>query len=259
VISAIVMVLVALAVAYQGGWSFALFWLLAGIAVAIEWAEMARVGPRLPVRILYGAGLALMTLFYLAGTGLGVAVLATGVVALLIVTIPRSTRDRLWALGGFGYAAVIVVVPTLVRDHPDFGLVGLFWMFAVVWATDIAAYFTGRKLGGPKLWRRVSPKKTWSGFCGGVIAAMLAGVAVAAVADRAGWVPPAGLGTAALISCVASIASQLGDLGESALKRKFDVKDSSRLIPGHGGVMDRLDGFWAVALLVGIVLLAERL
>jgi phosphatidate cytidylyltransferase len=220
---------------------------------------MVRVEPRLPVRILCVAGLVLLTLMYLAGIGFGVGVLVAGVVALLTVTIPRSTRDRLWALGGYFYAAVIVLVPTIMRDRVDFGLVGLVWMFAVVWATDIAAYFTGRSLGGPKLWPRVSPKKTWSGFSGGVIASILAGVAVAAVADRAGWIPPASLGTAALVSCIASVASQVGDLGESALKRRFEVKDSSRLIPGHGGVMDRLDGFWAVALLVGIVLLAERL
>jgi phosphatidate cytidylyltransferase len=259
VISAVVMVAIALAVAYQGGWSFALFWLLAGTAIVVEWTDMVRVEPRLPVRILCVAGLVLLTLFYLAGIGFGLAVLAGGVIALLTVTIPRSTRDRLWSLSGFCYAAVIALVPTVMRDRPDFGLVGLFWMFAVVWATDIAAYFTGRSLGGPKLWRRVSPKKTWSGFCGGAIAGTLAGVSVAAIADHAGWIPPAGLGIAAVVSCIASVASQMGDLGESALKRKFDVKDSSRLIPGHGGVMDRLDGFWAVALLVGIVLLAERL
>jgi phosphatidate cytidylyltransferase len=259
VISGVVMVVIALAVAYQGGWSFALFWLLAGIAVIVEWTDMVRVEPRLPVRILCVAGLVLLALIYLTGIGFGIGVLAAGVVALLTVTIPRSNRDRLWALGGYCYAAVIVLVPTIMRDRADFGLVGLVWMFAVVWATDIAAYFTGRSLGGPKLWPRVSPKKTWSGFCGGAVAATLAGVAVAAVADRAGWIAPANLGIAALVSCIASVASQMGDLAESALKRRFDVKDSSRLIPGHGGVMDRLDGFWAVALLVGIVLLAERL
>jgi phosphatidate cytidylyltransferase len=117
--------------------------------------------------------------------------------------------------------------------------------------TDIAAYFTGRRLGGPKLWPRVSPKKTWSGFTGGLVAGTAAGLLVLQVAKAAGWTAPAGFVTVAAASVVASVASQLGDLAESALKRGFEVKDSSHLIPGHGGVMDRLDGFWAVALLFG--------
>jgi phosphatidate cytidylyltransferase len=147
----------------------------------------------------------------------------------------------------------------LVREHPNLGLSGLLWMFAVVWATDIVAYFTGRSLGGPKLWPRVSPKKTWSGFLGGVTAAAIAGFLVAWSVQRLGVMPPFSLRNVIMLSIVASVASQLGDLGESALKRHCDVKDSSHLIPGHGGVMDRLDGFWAVALILGMVLLVIKL
>ena len=146
-----------------------------------------------------------------------------------------------------------------MRGHPDLGIVAVLWMFAVVWTTDIAAYFTGRRLGGPKLWPSVSPKKTWSGFGGGLLAGTLAGIAVPAAAQRWGWTPPLGLWAIAILSALASVLSQLGDLGESALKRRFGVKDSGRLIPGHGGVMDRLDGFWAVALLTGAGLLAVAL
>jgi len=160
----------------------------------------------------------------------------------------------MWAATGFLYGLVIVLVPPLVRAHPNLGLIGLLWMFAVVWATDIAGYFVGRALGGPKLWPRVSPKKTWSGFLGGVFAAALAGFLVAWIAQRMGWMQPFSLRNTIMLSIVASIASQLGDLGESALKRHCDVKDSSHLIPGHGGVMDRLDGFWAVSLILAIVL-----
>jgi phosphatidate cytidylyltransferase len=132
-------------------------------------------------------------------------------------------------------------------------------MFAVVWTTDIAAYFTGRRLGGPKLWPRVSPKKTWSGFIGGVVVGTLAGLLVTVLGQRFGWTAPGSLILVTLGSAVAAVASQLGDLGESAMKRRFDVKDSSHLIPGHGGVMDRLDGFWAVAVLVGLGFLSHRL
>jgi phosphatidate cytidylyltransferase len=132
-------------------------------------------------------------------------------------------------------------------------------MFAVVWSTDIAAYFTGRTLGGPKLCPPISPKKTWSGFIGGVIAAGLSGVLVAWVGEQYGLSLPFGFLGIAILSVVASVASQAGDLGESALKRYCSVKDSSHLIPGHGGVMDRLDGFWAVCLIVAAVLLTVHL
>jgi phosphatidate cytidylyltransferase len=101
----------------------------------------------------------------------------------------------------------------------------------------------------------VSPKKTWSGFAGGLVGGTLCGFAVAWIASRSGWTPPVDFAVVVLVSAVASVASQLGDLGESAMKRAFGVKDSSRLIPGHGGVMDRLDGFWSVAALLGLLLL----
>jgi phosphatidate cytidylyltransferase len=258
VVSSVVMVVLALAVTYAGGWAFALFWLAAGIAVAAEWVAMTRCEPRRPVQLVLGAGLVGLTLLYLSGADLFVSSLLAGAVALLGAVVARTPRDRLWVVGGLLYAMVIALVPPVVRDRPDLALVGLLWMFAVVWTTDVAAYFTGRRLGGPKLWPKVSPKKTWSGFLGGVVAATLVALLVTTIAERLGWRAPAGPAIIAIASAVASVASQLGDLGESALKRRFDVKDSSHLIPGHGGVMDRLDGFWAVALLVGVALLGGK-
>ena len=127
----------------------------------------------------------------------------------------------------------------------------------VVWTTDVAAYFAGRRFGGPKLWPRVSPKKTWSGFAGGLLGGTFAGCAIIRLA-LGDWEEQPGLAMVAVISALASVASQLGDLGESALKRRFDVKDSGHVIPGHGGVMDRVDGFWAVAALAGLWLLLTR-
>ena len=258
VASGIVMIAVALVAAYMGGWPFALFWLAAGIAMMAEWTNMTGVEPRRPVQIVFGLGLAALTFLFL--TGADFWVVAACALAFLLVgsLLARGTTARLWAASGFAYAAVIVLVPPIVRAHPNLGLLGLLWMFAVVWATDIAAYFTGRALGGPKLFPAVSPKKTWSGFFGGVLAAAVAGFLVAWGAQRLGLVHPFSLRNAIILSLVASVASQIGDLGESALKRHCDVKDSSHLIPGHGGVMDRLDGFWAVALIMGIVLLLIR-
>ena len=258
VASAIVLVIVALVATYAGGWFFALFWFVAGTAVLAEWISMTRVEPPLPIQIVFGFALAILTFLYLTGAGLaGFAVVAGGALVGGAV-LARGSRGRLWAGAGFAYAAVISLVPPVVRDRTDLGLAVLLWMFAVVWATDVTAYFTGRRFGGPKLWPRVSPKKTWSGFGGGLTAGVLSGLLVHFVAEGLGWTSPVSGAAVALISAVASIASQGGDLAESALKRRFDVKDSSHLIPGHGGAMDRLDGFWAVAALLGAVLLLER-
>ncbi|MBZ6076918.1 phosphatidate cytidylyltransferase [Microvirga puerhi] len=259
VVSAIVLIPLALYTAYQGGWAFALFWLAAGIAMMVEWTNMTRVEPRYPVQIVQGLGLVALTVVLLRDMSLATGFAIAVVTALLGGLIARGTQGRLWAVSGFAYGAIIVLVPPLVRAHPFLGLVGLLWMFAVVWATDIAAYFTGRTFGGPKLWPRVSPKKTWSGFFGGLAAGTLGGFLVVWGSQHLGWIQPFSLRNTVLLSIVASIASQLGDLGESALKRHCDVKDSSHLIPGHGGVMDRLDGFWAVSLILGAVLLVARL
>jgi phosphatidate cytidylyltransferase len=259
VASAVVLVVAALVATYEGGWLFALFWLLAGTAILAEWIAMTQVEPRLPIQILFGATLGTLTFFYLSGMDLAAYALVSLAAILISLVLARRGRDRSWTWAGFVYAAVIAIIPPIVRDHPELGMVGLVWMFAVVWATDVAAYFTGRRFGGPKLWPRVSPKKTWSGFAGGLVAGTFAGLLVAWVANGLEVTNRTDPVIVAIVSAVASVASQMGDLAESALKRRFDVKDSSHLIPGHGGVMDRLDGFWAVAVLIGLILLADTL
>ncbi len=258
VLSAIVMIALALAAAYWGGWPFALFWLIAGIAIMIEWTDMTGIEPSRVVQAVFGVGLAALTLLYLTDAGFAVGAGAALVFLILGTLLTKGSRGKIWAASGFAYAAIIVLVPPMVRDYPEIGILGLIWMFAVVWTTDIAAYFTGRTFGGPKLCPAISPKKTWSGFFGGLIAAALAGGLVAWIGHRLGIDHSFGPLSVIALSMVASVASQIGDLGESALKRHCDVKDSSHLIPGHGGVMDRLDGFWAVALIIGIVFLVVR-
>ncbi len=128
-----------------------------------------------------------------------------------IAVFADSRRDRLWAATGFGYAALIALVPTIMRDGPGLGWLSVVWMFGVVWTTDIAAYFTGRAFGGPKLAARISPKKTWSGFVGGLAGATLVGTLVVHLGRRFGAEPPIGLLWVALASAVASVASQIGD------------------------------------------------
>ncbi|MBM6595769.1 phosphatidate cytidylyltransferase [Microvirga pudoricolor] len=259
VASALVLIPLALITAYLGGQAFAWFWFAAGVAMTVEWTAMAKVRPLRPVQAVAAAGCAALTALLVAGGSFSASVGVVAAAVLLLALLAQGRTGKAWAVTGFLYGLVIVVVPPTVREHPNLGLAGLLWMFAVVWSTDIAAYFTGRSLGGPKLWPRVSPKKTWSGFLGGVLAAAIAGFLVAWSVQRLGIMPPFSLRNVIMLSIVASVASQLGDLGESAMKRRFDVKDSSHLIPGHGGVMDRLDGFWAVALILGAVLLLLKL
>lgn len=254
VLSALAMAALALVTAYQGGWAFALLWLAAGIAMMVEWTDMVGVAPRRPVQVILGLGLAALTVPLVSGADIGLSAAVGLAFAAGGSLLASGTVNKLWDVSGFASAALIVLVPPILSSHPDLGILGLLWMFAVVWATDIAAYFTGRALGGPKLCPAISPKKTWSGFMGGVVAAALSGLLVAWSGRQFGPSLPFGLFSIAVLSVVASVASQVGDLGESALKRHCDVKDSSHLIPGHGGVMDRLDGFWAVCLIVAVVL-----
>jgi phosphatidate cytidylyltransferase len=148
-------------------------------------------------------------------------------------------------MAGFFYAALAGIASVLVRLDQAQGFVALILILLVVWATDIGGYFAGRGIGGPKLWPRVSPKKTWAGAIGGFVLSLVVAAVFAAL----------GLGKTGpvlLLGAVLSIASQLGDLLESAVKRRFGVKDSSQLIPGHGGLMDRLDGFVAAVAMAAI-------
>jgi len=155
-----------------------------------------------------------------------------------------------WLAGGIGYAAVLLFAPLILRRDAALGFVAIAFLFAIVWATDIAAYFAGRAIGGPRLWPAVSPKKTWAGAVGGTLGGLAAGILTAKLL---------GLPIAPILVLVAgflSVVAQAGDLLESAIKRHFGAKDAGQLIPGHGGLMDRLDGFLtaaAAAAMVGLI------
>ncbi|GJE19405.1 phosphatidate cytidylyltransferase [Methylobacterium marchantiae] len=259
--SAIVLATIVLTTLFVGGWAFAAIWLIAGIVAAGEWIAISRITPvRIVVAVtaLSLTGLALC-LRLDASLPIWLAVAAAGLIAILVVAGDKARRGR--AIVGFGSAAVLALVPPALRDDSGIGIFGPAWMFAVVWSTDIVAYITGRTFGGPKLMPSVSPKKTWSGSLGGLAAGVAAGTGLVIAARSQGWttLADAPLVVVAVTSAVASILSQAGDLAESALKRHYGVKDSGRSIPGHGGVMDRLDGFFAVAVLAGLYLIAHRL
>ena len=161
-----------------------------------------------------------------------------------LVARARARDRRLWFVAGGVYAAVAFIAPVTLRglrSDQAYGFSAIVFLFAIVWITDIMGYAVGRAIGGPKLWPAVSPNKTWSGAIGAVVGALVAGLAVAAWDGMA-------LAPIAILAMILSMVAQGGDLFESAIKRKFGAKDTSDLIPGHGGLMDRLDGFIAAAL-----------
>lgn len=163
----------------------------------------------------------------------------------------RMVTGPAWIVSGVVYALALFAAPVLLRADPEFGLLAIVLLFAIVWSTDVFGYFAGRAIGGPKLMPAVSPKKTWAGAVGGTLGAMIAAVIVARLFGSFGIMAVAG------IALLLSVCAQAGDLFESFVKRKFGVKDSSQIIPGHGGVMDRLDGFWAAAVVGCLIGLAR--
>jgi phosphatidate cytidylyltransferase len=259
--TAIVLVAIACAVIYWGGWPFRL--LVAAVAglMLYEWATLHRVG-----RIWWIAGIMLMAgvlllvswrLFppdqidYVEGIGeaidaqslqpvwLGFAAIA--VLGLLLGAVSR----RLAMATGFLY----VGIPSFALIVIEWGRYDIvFWLMLVTWATDICAYFAGRAIGGPKLAPRISPNKTWAGLGGGTLGALIVG---AAAAYAFGLEMPF-----VFLGAPMAVLAQLGDLYESWVKRRAGVKDSSHLIPGHGGVLDRLDGLLPVAVATLIAMVA---
>jgi phosphatidate cytidylyltransferase len=240
------MVVLAIAATVLGGWWFVLLWAVAAVVVYWEWSSMVARQAKLP--LVAGAAALLAAA---AAAGYGHFDYATGTVAAgAIAVVALAPRRRVWSAGGVLYAGVLVLAPETIRRDVPLGPIAVFFLFAVVWATDILGYFVGRLVGGPKLAARISPKKTWAGAIGGAVGAVVLGVGFLSLKGYAA------LGSPALTALVLSIVSQGGDLLESAVKRRFGVKDASHVIPGHGGLMDRLDGFLAaagVAALIGIV------
>ncbi|MDQ2084045.1 phosphatidate cytidylyltransferase [Xanthobacteraceae bacterium Astr-EGSB] len=245
VASAAVLAPLALVLAYWGGWAFVVFWAAAAIAVHCEWTHMV-ADRRAPVLATAGGILIAVSAVtvVIAGLGAALVLLAATVLALAFATAPER---RLWTALGVAYAGAVLMAPLVLRQDRDHGFAVIVLLFAVVWATDIGGYFAGRLIGGAKLWPRVSPKKTWAGALGG------SGAAVASAIAVAGFVTQANPLAVAILALLLSAVSQAGDLFESAVKRRFGVKDAGRIIPGHGGVMDRLDGFVAAALIAALI------
>jgi phosphatidate cytidylyltransferase len=256
--SGVVLAPIVLAAAYWGGWFFLVLCGLAAGGILWEWTRL--IAGRSDLRLLAPGWLALAAAFALVGTRqAGGATLAVALGAILAgllnygrPTMPNGRASAVWAAAGVVYAGIAFLGPALLRSDPEFGFVAFLFLAATVWMTDICAYAIGRAVGGPLLWPRVSPNKTWAGAVGGLVGGVAGGTLVA-YASGIGALTAVGV-----IALLLSALAQLGDLVESSIKRRFGAKDASQLIPGHGGLMDRLDGFLVAALAALIIGVLHR-
>lgn len=249
-ISAVILGLLVLALTMLGGWPFRLLCVATGVIVFEEWSRMTRAKQAGPIFRFARRTLYLSLIAFIFGFDLAAIAIVVGGAA-FIAFVDRGERKADWVLGGLFYAAIASLPPGMLRGNDAAGLAALGLIIAVVWPTDIFAYFTGRSIGGPKLMPRVSPKKTISGALGGLVAGVVFGVLFAE------WVAGSAGLFVVVLAALLSVFGQAGDLYESWIKRRFGVKDSGRLIPGHGGLMDRIDGLiiaTAVAWLIGLLL-----
>jgi phosphatidate cytidylyltransferase len=228
---------------WLGQWPFALMLMAFAALIAREWARICGALPGHQTAWLLAVGaLAIMAGAKITGNFVG-GIIASAVLALLLVALHRRVLDRTscwWFASGAVLITVCGISLIWLRATVPHGLFLTLWLFAVVWATDSGAFAIGRTLGGPRLAPRISPRKTWSGFLGGLLAAAVTSAAI-------GIVLRGDMAVAAAAGTLVSFAAQMGDLAESRMKRRFDVKDSGGLIPGHGGVLDRLDSLLAAA------------
>jgi phosphatidate cytidylyltransferase len=250
VASAVVLAALALGATLLSPWSFLLLVMVGGGIVAWEWGRLTRGngfdGTALisavsasAVAILVSVGRADLALFVLAASAAAIG-----------LTAFRSDGS-FWSLAGLTYAALPAASLMWLRGDPSSGAVAVLYLFAVAWTTDTASYAAGRLIGGPKLAPRISPKKTWSGFIVGALAPALVGYAFAvALKDTSPW-------RLALVSVAVALACQMGDLVESWVKRRFGAKDMSQMIPGHGGLLDRIDGLLFAAILAALIALRD--
>lgn len=250
VVSGLVLAAIAFANVWAGGAWAAAFLSLALVLMIWEYHRMVTGDGRAlapPLVVAAIAGVAALTATAVSSTGHGLVLLAAGAVVVAV----SSGRRAGWMAAGFVYMALAMGALLVLRAKEPEGVFLIVWMVLVVVATDVGAYFVGRAVGGAKLWKAVSPGKTWSGAVGGLAAAAITGLVFGLAMQ---W-NPIRIG---FLSIGISVCAQAGDLLESAVKRRFGVKDASALIPGHGGVLDRLDGimggvwFFAICDALGI-------
>lgn len=240
ILTAVVLAAVALWLTFVGGQGFRLFSVAIALAMFYEWLGLTATKQTAFSRIVGWGSLVFVSalIFTEQSAFVTIGALLAGCAVLIL---SQWSFGRAWSAVGLFYAGFSAISLSLLRGDEPFGFTAIIFLFTVVWSTDIAAYFSGRSIGGAKLAPRFSPNKTWSGAIGGAIAAMIGGFIVSLI-----LLPGADWRFAAL-ALLLSIVSQIGDLAESWVKRQFGAKDSGRLLPGHGGVLDRVDGLVVAA------------
>jgi phosphatidate cytidylyltransferase len=247
VASAIVLIPIILWVNWLGSiWYALLVGLMAGF-MALEWVKLVHAGRPVQLAVHLAAAAVSTALPWIAGPAVGFTAIlmlwAGSVVQRQIADMPHT----FWSIIGVPYIGLSALALMILRGDPQFGLIAVYWLLFVVWGADTLAYFAGRLFGGPKLLPSISPKKTWAGLIGAIVGGILCSALFARVAglDSLLWL--------CSIGAILAIIEQAGDFFESALKRSVGVKDSSALIPGHGGMLDRVDGLVAAAALAALI------
>jgi len=250
VVSAVVLAAFALGATLVSPWSFLALVMVGGGIVAWEWGRLTRGNGFDGTALLSAVSVAAIAVFISLGRpDFAFFSLAAAAVAIGVTALPSARA--FWSLGGLIYAALPAAALMWLRGDQAFGAIAVLYLFAVAWTTDTASYAAGRLIGGPKLAPRISPRKTWSGFLVGALIPALVGVAFMAVLKSGSAL------RLALVSVALALACQMGDLFESWVKRRFGAKDMSQLIPGHGGLLDRIDGLLFAAVLAALIALRD--
>jgi len=247
ILTAIIFAAIALWFTWLGGWIFAIFSWGIGAAVFYEWQSLTVNDVNFTVKaiawLIYCLTAVAFTLFFPAYS------LFIFLFAAFLILVVLSLYNKVQLATGFLYAALPSAALTFLRGDTVVGFDTVLFLFAVVWGTDIGAYFSGRTFQGPKLAPFISPNKTWSGAIGGAIIGILCGEFIIYLFINGAFANIITIGLALAIS----IVSQFGDIFESWIKRRYKAKDSSNLLPGHGGFMDRVDGLVFAAILLYLI------
>ncbi len=249
IVSAILLAALALGATLLDPWSFLVLVVVGAGLVAWEWGRLTRGNGFDGTALISAVSVCAVAVL----TALGYPELAAFILAAASVAIfATQTREQAgWAVAGLAYVALPALALIWLRSDAAFGAMAVLFLFAVAWTTDTASYGAGRLIGGPKLAPHISPQKTWSGFIAGALMPALVGIAFAAALKSSSALKLALIGVALALAC------QFGDLVESWVKRRFGAKDMSQLIPGHGGLLDRVDGFLFAAVLAALIALRD--
>ncbi len=247
ILSAVVLAVLVVVMTWIGGQTFKLLWIVASLAIFIEYSRITGEAFGFAKRAAaFGFLILSMIAWFIQDYTSALMIFALGVATLLVweLIISRSA----WAAGALVYSGMPFFAMTQLRGDTYEGFILILFLFGCVWGADVFAYFFGKTIGGPKLAPKISPKKTWAGFIGSLIGAAAISWAVVWFGGyKAGWAFFA-------VMMLLAVGSQIGDLVESVIKRKFGVKDSGTIIPGHGGVLDRRDGLIFAGIILWLVL-----